>query len=427
MGFLDTVVWLKGATATTGGPEGLQDFQERVTSTGFRWATLVVDDQLIENLRETEPAMVWVDGATVTTEAFDPYLNDMKADKSLEAVPVMVVGDTNGWAASPIDGVFNNLAPQGEVESVWPLLERLVRRHQRSLTLAQQMSEMNAELYDRNCLVERELYVARQLQQSLLPPIIEDENPEPQYSEEELLMNPDLAERQMTRFSKKHYDSGKIRVSGIYFPCDALGGDMYDIIPFKDGSVGVTVADVSGHGVPAGFITAIFKASLYRMTITYNEPNDILFHLNNELANIVKTGDYVTGVYCHIGPEGRMAQYSGAGHPYPMCYRKATDSIERLAENGTPLVWIPDMDYPLGEIELNPGDKVFIFTDGISEINNANKDILGEEALEAHLLKAIRGSEDGEILNQLMVSVSTFTEGYPLQDDISMVLIEAIE
>jgi sigma-B regulation protein RsbU (phosphoserine phosphatase) len=259
--------------------------------------------------------------------------------------------------------------------------------------------------------------VTRQLQQSLLPPFLQ----------EECTQEP-TAEGVPANFAKCHYKDDHLRISGVYLPCDALGGDIYDVIKFPNGTVGVAVADVSGHGVPAGFITAIFKSSFYRITHNHHLPNDILFHLNNELADIIKTGEYVTAIYSRIRSDEQGAgklvlDYSGAGHPYPYYYKASTGEMLRLQENGTPLVWIKNMQYPIGSITLEPGDKVLLFTDGLTEMRNTQGELYGEEALEALFLKLVR-EQSPHIPDAIIQHMSDYTEGHPLEDDLSLVLIE---
>ncbi len=299
------------------------------------------------------------------------------------------------------------------------LREAQARRHAHNLS--EQLTAMNAELYERTMQVEKELYVARQLQQSLLPPILKDTALcFPAAHENDPPVEP--------QFTKCHLKTDQLRITGVYLPCDALGGDLYDVVKFPNGTIGVSIADVSGHGVPAGFITAIFKSSFYRITHSHSQPNDILYHLNNELADIVKTGEYVTAVYSRILDEdGQLVfEHSGAGHPYPILYRAADQSVTRLMENGTPLVWVKDMDYPLGRTPLQPGDKILLFTDGVTEMRNGLKGLFGEDALDT-LFQELASSKVAEpLLDRLIERLSDFAEGHPLEDDLSVVLIEAV-
>lgn len=352
----------------------------------------------------------------------------LKNDPDTENIPVIFVQTGNASNTALLRsfeaGASDYIPLQKSSDEVFARVQAAIRNKQaasQSIALANQLTRMNNELYQRNLQVERELYVARQLQQSLLPPFIPDGNS----SAGELTH--DIS--QANHFSKCHYRDERLKISGVYLPCDALGGDIYDVIPFPDGTVGVTVADVSGHGVPAGFITAIFKSSFYRITHGHSAPNDILYHLNNELADIVKTGEYVTAAYCRIRPhqnasDGLLLDFSGAGHPYPVFYQAQTNTISRLQENGTPLVWIKNIDYPLGTVALAPGDKLLLFTDGVSEMRNAQEELFGEKALEQLFLKLIE-NKSPYILDDLIQALSDYTEGHPLEDDLSMVLIEA--
>jgi sigma-B regulation protein RsbU (phosphoserine phosphatase) len=285
--------------------------------------------------------------------------------------------------------------------------------------LCEQITKMNTELYERNLQVEKELYTTRQLQQSLLPAFLS----EPEFSD--LGMSEQGSE--IPRISKCHYNDEKLRISGLYLPCDALGGDFYDVIRFADGAVGVSLADVSGHGVPAAFITAIYKSVFYRITHNHSAANDILFHLNNELAEIVKTGDYVTALYMRLTMDENSLQveYSGAGHPYPLHYSAKTKKLQHLSENATPLVWVKNMEYPLGHLTLEPEDKLLLFTDGVTEMRNAEGDFFGDEALETAFLQLLESNKPA-LLNELVTLLSDFAAGQALEDDISMVLIEAL-
>ncbi|MEB3206986.1 MAG: PP2C family protein-serine/threonine phosphatase, partial [Vampirovibrionales bacterium] len=231
--------------------------------------------------------------------------------------------------------------------------------------------------------------------------------------------------------SKCHYNSSQLRVTGVYLPCDALGGDIYDVIQFPDGSMDVSVADVSGHGVPASFITAIYKATCYRATHTYQQPGDILQAVNQELCQLIKTGHYVTTVYCKLRPIENTPQvllhYSGAGHPYPLLFEAQTKQIKRLNENGLPLAWLSDGQYATRSLMLNPGDKLLLFTDGVTELKSFLDELYGEPRLEALFTSLCQeDSSDQPLLDALVNALSEFADGALLPDDMSLLLVEMI-
>lgn len=374
--------------------------------------------EIIDEVKASRPDLVLLDPAWGDLKGFQ-ICETLKNDPETENIPIIFVhGDASGngmLVKSFESGATDFISSEtGEIE-LMARLKAAIRSHQtasQAITLAHQLNQMNTELYERNLQVEKDLYITRQLQQSLLPPILKEENPD----------------ASAEGFGKCHYKDANLKVSGVYLPCDALGGDIYDVIHFPNGTVGVAIADVSGHGVPAGFITAIFKSSFYRTTHSHSSPGDILFHLNNELADIVKTGEYVTGFYCRIqdsdiGPERHILEYSGAGHPYPFYYKASEKRLIRLQENGTPLIWVKNMEYPMGRIELEAGDKVLLFTDGLSEMRNPRGDMYGEEKLEESFIRMIQQTPDA-LLDEMIQELSDFAEGHPLEDDLSMVLIE---
>lgn len=396
----------------------LEPLTRRLSEDGYRLQALPGTASLQDAVCQDVPDLILVDVAN-SNEATVSDCRRIKNDTKTEHTPIVFIAtasqpDTDEQARQPEAVVNDWIVFEGE-ESVPEVVSRLeLSLHfkqslDKMYTLCEQLNEMNTELYERNMQVEKELYVARQLQQSLLPSYIKDE-----------------ASAGPQQLTKRHYDNESLKISGLYLPCDALGGDLYDVIEFGDHSIGISITDVSGHGVPAGFITAIFKASFYRMTHLHEAPGEVFYGLNNELVNIVTTGDYVTGVYMRLKPGEKThhLSYTGAGHPYPIHYHGATGEVSRLCENGSPLVWFPDMPYPTGEVDLLPGDKILVFTDGITELRNPKKDLFGEPALEELFREMIRQDPEN-ILDRIVAALSDYTEGHPLEDDMSMVLIEA--
>jgi phosphoserine phosphatase RsbU/P len=399
----------------------LAELRNRFENLGYEFISHCTDKEVVSEVKSSQPDLILMDPTLPEHEGFQ-VCETLKNDPDTENIPVIFLHTQpsgHGILVKSFESGATDFVSidAGEIEVVARVQAALRNKHtvSQAVSLAHQLNKVNSELYERNLQVEKELYVTRQLQQSLLPPFLKEENEED--------------ESVAGRFTKCHYKDDKLRISGVYLPCDALGGDIYDVIKFPNGTIGVAIADVSGHGVPAGFITAIFKSSLYRITHNHSTPGDILYHLNNELADIVKTGDYVTALYGSIQPddvhpERLLMDYSGAGHPYPIYYKASEQRMIRLKENGTPLVWVKDMEYPMGQISLEPGDKLLMFTDGISEMRNIHGVLYGEEALEAMFLQLIQQGSS-QILDEMIRLLSDFSEGHPLEDDLSMVLIEA--
>lgn len=408
------------------GHPAVQALRQRLEAQGYQWIDHASQHPMLEEIKSSQPDLILLDPTLPSANGFD-VCQILKNDPGTENIPVIFIHtghSPNGTLLKSFDsGATDFISIEaGEIE-IMARLKAAIRDKRtalQSIELAQQLNKMNTELYERNLQVEKELYTTRQLQQSLLPPFLPDEDASTETAEESGQAVP-------TRFSKCHYRQDKLQISGVYLPCDALGGDLYDVIQFPNGTVGVSIADVSGHGVPASFITAIYKSSFYRITHSHSRPNDILFHLNNELADIVKTGEYVTALYSHLQREADqwVFEYSGAGHPYPLYYRAADQSVTPLKENGTPLVWVKNMEYPMGRLILEPGDKLLFFTDGVTEMRNIHGEFYGEETLSEKFLELVQ-HQPNRLLDALIQHLSDYTEGHPLEDDLSVVLIEAL-
>lgn len=399
---------------------GLSSLQQKLEEQGYEFISHHSNQELVEEIKAEQPDLILMAPNRPEQSSFKAC-QVIKNDPDTENIPVIFIHsqaqENTELLQSFESGATDLIAFEAGDTELMARMKAAIRGKRalsQSIQLAQQLNKMNTELYERNLQVEKELYIARQLQQSLLPPFLPEPAP---------------VDGEMPSYSKCHYRDERLKISGVYLPCDALGGDIYDVIKFANGTTGVAIADVSGHGVPAGFITAIFKSSFYRITHNHTSPADILFHLNNELADIVKTGEYVTAAYGQIHPKADNLQalsfeFSGAGHPYPLHYKASEDKLYRLKENGTPLVWIKNMEYPLGQIDLEPGDKILMFTDGVSEMRNTQGAMYSEETLETAFLEMVR-NQSPRILDELIQILSDFTEGHPLEDDVSIVLIEA--
>jgi phosphoserine phosphatase RsbU/P len=121
--------------------------------------------------------------------------------------------------------------------------------------------------------------------------------------------------------------------------------------------------------------------------------------------------------------DDKTLSYSSAGHPAPLLYNSQTDSIQHLAQNGLPLGWLADPGYVQEEAQLASMDKLCLYTDGATEIFNDNKAFFGESRLETALRDTIHSQTDA-ILDGLVLQISDFSQGHPIQDDISLMLVE---
>ncbi len=166
-----------------------------------------------------------------------------------------------------------------------------------------------------------------------------------------------------------------MHVEVLYKPSSFIGGDFYDFIKIDDTHLGVLICDVKGHGVASAMITATIKFQMYDLQRQYLEPGQFLGHLNNRLEQFfcgTENDYFVTAFYGVLDLEQHTFLYSNAGHSAPgLC---SADTLQLLDnEHGLPLGILPDLYYDQIMVQLQKGDEVFLYTDGIFELALCDK------------------------------------------------------
>lgn len=163
---------------------------------------------------------------------------------------------------------------------------------------------------------------------------------------------------------KSFFVSG-ITAASRYVPASSVAGDFYDFLP-KDGGLGVLIADVSGHGVPAALSASMVKVAIRSQRDWADDPPRVLSGLNSILCGNLQ-GQFVTAGYLYLDPERGVLAYAGAGHPPLLAWRGREKKIESLEENGLMLGIFPEGAYKGMTAALEPGDRFVLYTDGITE------------------------------------------------------------
>lgn len=211
--------------------------------------------------------------------------------------------------------------------------------------------------------------------------------------------------------------------NGIQFwtgftPMQEVSGDYYDYFPYHTNKLGVAVCDVSGHGVPAAFITALSKLLFSNFKKT--KPSETFKLINRELLDLVKQQGYTTCVYVLIHDDYKVI-YSVAGHPRPILYRANTKRAEICEGDGTFLGMFPDagdtfLDF---QIQLEPGDKLFLYTDGLTEAENDKGVQYGETKL-IQIIESCAEKSIQETVEFILSNHKEFTMGTDPMDDITL-------
>ncbi|HPN33196.1 MAG TPA: SpoIIE family protein phosphatase [bacterium] len=237
--------------------------------------------------------------------------------------------------------------------------------------------------------MERELNIARQLQRVLLPrrwPVVDG------------------------------YDFAALNI-----PSRAVGGDLYDCIQLSSHRIGITIGDVAGKGIPGALLMATLY-STYRSMVRMPVPvNEMIFELNNVLKDRISNQSYITFFYGVLSTETDELFYCNAGHCPPILLH-ADGRWETLEAGGTVLGFVHNAPYELGRIQLQAGDLIFLYTDGITEAMDPKGEFYGEDRLLTNLREWRRLPVKG-ILRNAFRTIKSFSNDARLQDDFTAMAV----
>ena len=209
-------------------------------------------------------------------------------------------------------------------------------------------------------------------------------------------------------------------LAAIWRPAEGLGGDCYDALRFGDSRVGLAIADVIGKGLPAALLMANLQASVRALASEDTMPRDVAAGVNRLLCGSVASGKFVTFCYVVLDTASSRLVYSNAGHNPPILAR-GDGSIERLEPSGMVLGVLPEGVYEQADIDVRPGDRLVLFTDGIVEAQRNDGEQFGDERLVETIVEHRRDSAQG-LLDAILDAVSAFTGG-AFQDDATLVAV----
>jgi serine phosphatase RsbU (regulator of sigma subunit)/anti-sigma regulatory factor (Ser/Thr protein kinase) len=204
--------------------------------------------------------------------------------------------------------------------------------------------------------------------------------------------------------------------------CLTVGGDLFDVIPLAFGRFAIIVADVSGKGTPASLIMA-FAHAAFRSLSGGLPPVDLLARVSELIRNANKTHRYATCFYAELEPRTRQLVYVNAGHLPPAIVRGG-EAIE-LRTGGSVLGLLPGTTFEQGEVILQAGDVLAIYSDGVSEALSSREDEFGPEGVLA-CVRAQRDQSAAEILRCLDQSLFEFAAGRPYSDDRTTLILKAL-
>ncbi len=215
-------------------------------------------------------------------------------------------------------------------------------------------------------------------------------------------------------------------ISSFARPAKQMGGDYYDYLILTKGKLGVVMGDVSGHGVPAGLLMSMAKSALYNQIKTSYKVPDVLYAMNNMVYEVMRKRLLMTFCYSILNLDRKKFNFASAGHHFPYLYSKKKQELISLESIAYPLGVRKDAHYKEKTINLQPGDMLLLYTDGIIETRNSSEEEFGFERFE-DLLKKAWHLPAKEIKDTIIQEIDNFTEDNPQFDDITLIVIKVKE
>jgi phosphoserine phosphatase RsbU/P len=216
-----------------------------------------------------------------------------------------------------------------------------------------------------------------------------------------------------------------LEIAARYAPMSAVAGDFYDFLWVDEKRVGILVADVTGHGVPAALIASMLKVAFASQAAHAHDPVRVLTGLNAALCGKFEE-HFVTAAYLFVDLEKRLLHYSAAGHPPLMLASRAAGNVREIEENGLMLGMFPEALYSSAEIRISPGDRCLLYTDGLFEAKNAMQEEFGmtrcKEFLETRL--DIPAARFANALFENIAGFSGHNATRAQEDDITLLVLD---
>jgi PAS domain S-box-containing protein len=382
--------------------EANEELEAFSSETETRYRTLVEQIPAITYVQEppgssSPKAVTYVSPQYETILGYPPELNMIDKEHWLTTIHpedrerVLAENARTDETGEPFKVEYRVIARDGRV--VWLRDEASLVRDEEGhplywLGVQYDVTEQKQEAQERE-RIEQELRVAHLIQQTLLPKTL-----------------PELP----------GYD-----VATYYQPAREVGGDFYDFLELKDGRLGLVVGDVTGHGVPAALMMANTQSVLRAVAQRGgSEPGRILAEVNEVLLAHMPPNMFVTCFCGILDPESGRFSYANAGQNLPYCHQEGMAT--ELRATGMPLGLMPAMSYEEKEITLNSGASVLLYSDGLVEAHNPQREMFGTPRME-RLVGAHPGG--ATLIDSLLAELEQFTgDEWEQEDDITLLTLQ---
>jgi phosphoserine phosphatase RsbU/P len=211
-------------------------------------------------------------------------------------------------------------------------------------------------------------------------------------------------------------------LQGISFPCYEIGGDYYDFIEREDGRLVIALGDVSGKGTAAALLMSSLHAAIHAQSASHDSLVATISAVNRYLADNIPANRFVTLFYAELDPESGALSFLNAGHNPPLIVH-AAGTVEQLASGGLPLGIKRDAEYREGRTQLQAGDVLVIYSDGVTEAVSPSGEEFGPTRLYEVVQRNVEASAAG-IRDRIESSLTKFAQGTSAADDITLVIVK---
>jgi phosphoserine phosphatase RsbU/P len=333
--------------------------------------------------QEPSPDLILLDVMMPEMNGYE-VCSRLKSDARMRDVPVIFLtaqtdidDETKGFEVGAVDYIHKPFSPA--------IVKARVHTHLVLRGIREQLaSQLSA--------IRREMETARQIQLSILP-------------------------REIPKI-------GGLDIAARYIPMTSVAGDFYDFIAIDEKRIGILVADVSGHGMPAALIASMLKIALGAQTHCALDPARVLAGLNQALCGKFQ-GHFVTAAYVLVDTAQRNIRYAGAGHPPLIVGRRSAGTIDEYVENGLFLGFFPEAEYTAAELPFNEGDWCVLYTDGIVEATNLSEEQFGVDRFKLFLQNNCNLSA-GQFVDGFLDELSRWSDraaGREAEDDVTLLAI----
>ena len=214
-----------------------------------------------------------------------------------------------------------------------------------------------------------------------------------------------------------------VELAAFSRPSEIIGGDYFDFFQFRDGTHGLVIADVSGHGVAAAMLMSSLQTAIRTMAPDTDSPAEILERINRFYIHNIHFTTFVTVFLARFDPVTRTLTYVNAGHNPPAVRRGASAEILWLKPTAPAIGLAEDFRARMESIGFSQGDSLLLYTDGVTEVLNISNEQFGQERL-ADLVHQHADRTAPDLLQAVRQAVSAFGGDRPLVDDVTMVALK---